>query len=400
MVGEHPAPLSDYEPDDRLNKALSAAQSAASDRMQAAVGTLSGDWSEEGSPLYVQSATVDLVAEAMLWAADADAALLSPAALGGASAASRFSGEDDTAALSLRDCAALAPGDSPVVLVELTGAELRQWLDRSAEAYQAEPDGSISGGEGADVLYGMDYALYLGASEGQRVDGLAFEGALVDDGQTFRVAVSADRLSAPDFPACTPSGPPPVTAALPPRAASPQSWPGISPSRPTCWACFPTAGSTWSLYTGSVNGPLNRLEFVTMLYEMAGKPKPGASAAFIDVSNSDAAVWAAETGVVSGNGTGKFLPTQTVTREQAAVMLYNYAKFLGLKTPSSGPSATALLDCGEIAVWARPAVEFCIRTGALSAAGLRGDLFLPRGTLTRGEANRCLAAFADYIEAN
>ncbi|UQT50317.1 hypothetical protein M5E87_12960 [Flavonifractor plautii] len=81
---EHPAPLSDYEPDDRLNKALSAAQSAASDRMQAAVGTLSGDWSEEGSPLYVQSATVDLVAEAMLWAADADAAL-SPAA-------SRFSG--------------------------------------------------------------------------------------------------------------------------------------------------------------------------------------------------------------------------------------------------------------------------------------------------------------------
>ena len=58
-----------------------------------------------------------------------------------------------------RDCAALAPGDSPVVLVELTGAELRQWLDRSAEAYQAEPDGSISGGEGADVLYGMDLSL-------------------------------------------------------------------------------------------------------------------------------------------------------------------------------------------------------------------------------------------------
>ncbi|MFQ9915947.1 MAG: hypothetical protein ACLRWQ_05680 [Flavonifractor plautii] len=36
------------------------------------------------------------------------------------------------------------------------------------------------------------------------MDGLAFEGALVDDGQTFRVAVSADRLSAPNFPDCTP----------------------------------------------------------------------------------------------------------------------------------------------------------------------------------------------------
>ena len=403
VVGESTLlPLSDYEPDDRLNKALSAAQSAASDRMQAAVGTLSGDWSEEGSPLYVQSGTVDLVAEAMLWAADADAALLSPAALGGASAASRFSGEDDTAALSLRDCAALAPGDSPVVLVELTGAELRQWLDRSAEAYQAEPDGSISGGEGADVLYGMDYALYLGASEGQRVDGLAFEGALVDDGQTFRVAVSADRLSAPNFPDCTPLW----SAARDSRFAAQSGIPAavlagyLSEQTHLLGMLSPQRSSEWSLYTGSVNGPLNRLEFVTMLYEIAGKPKPGASAAFIDVSNSDAAVWAAETGVVSGNGTGKFLPTQTVTREQAAVMLYNYAKFLGLKTPSSGPSATALLDCGEIAVWARPAVEFCIRTGALPAAGLRGDLFLPRGTLTRGEANRCLAAFADYIEAN
>ena len=357
VVGESTLlPLSDYEPDDRLNKALSAAQSAASDRMQAAVGTLSGDWSEEGSPLYVQSGTVDLVAEAMLWAADADAALLSPAALGGASAASRFSGEDDTAVLSLRDCAALAPGDT----------------------------------------------LYLGASEGQRVDGLAFEGALVDDEQTFRVAVSADRLSAPDFPACTPLW----SAARDSRFAAQSGIPAavlagyLSEQTHLLGMLSPQRSSTWSLYTGSVNGPLNRLEFVTMLYEMAGKPKPGASAAFIDVSNSDAAVWAAETGVVSGNGTGKFLPTQTVTREQAAVMLYNYAKFLGLKTPSSGPSATALLDCGEIAVWARPAVEFCIRTGALPAAGLRGDLFLPRGTLTRGEANRCLAAFADYIEAN
>ena len=52
VVGESTLlPLSDYEPDDRLNKALSAAQSTASDRMQAAVGTLSGDWSEEGLSL-------------------------------------------------------------------------------------------------------------------------------------------------------------------------------------------------------------------------------------------------------------------------------------------------------------------------------------------------------------
>src|SRR5699024_4234660 len=113
---------------------------------------------------------------------------------------------------------------------------------------------------------------------------------------------------------------------------------------------FPQHTSTWTLYPGSADGPLNRLEFVTMLYEMAGRPEPGASAAFIDVGESDAAVWAAETGVVSGNGQGMFLPTQTVTREQVAVMLYNYARFLGVETPESGPSAAELADYDGIAV--------------------------------------------------
>ena len=198
-------PLSDYEPDDRLNKALSAAQSAASDRMQAAVGTLSGDWSEEGSPLYVQSGTVDLVAEAMLWAADADAALLSPAALGGASAASRFSGEDDTAALSLRDCAALAPPgtapsswwSSPAPSCASGWTAARRPIRRSRTAPSpAERVPTCS-------MVWTTPSIW-GASEGQRVDGLAFEGALVDDGQTFRVAVSADRLSAPQLPGLHP----------------------------------------------------------------------------------------------------------------------------------------------------------------------------------------------------
>ena len=192
-----------------------------------------------------------------------------------------------------------------------------------------------------------------------------------------------------------------MTAALPPQSGIPAAVLAgyLSEQTHLLGMLSPQRSSTWSLYTGSVNGPLNRLEFVTMLYEMAGKPKPGASAAFIDVSNSDAAVWAAETGVVSGNGTGKFLPTQTVTREQAAVMLYNYAKFLGLK-PVLRPSANRAAGLRRNRGLGPPSGGVLYPNGGLSAAGLRGDLFLPRGTLTRGEANRCLAAFADYIEAN
>lgn len=107
------------------------------------------------------------------------------------------------------------------------------------------------------MLYGMDYALYLGASEGQRVDGLAFEGALVDDGQTFRVAVSADRLSAPNFPDCTPLW----SAARDSRFAAQSGIPAavlagyLSEQTHLLGMLSPQRSSTWSLYTGSVNGP-------------------------------------------------------------------------------------------------------------------------------------------------
>ena len=37
--------------------------------------------------------------------------------------------------------------------------------------------------------------------------------------------------------------------------------------------------------------------------------------------------WAAQNGIVNGTGGGKFSPGKSVTREQMAVILYNYAKF-------------------------------------------------------------------------
>ena len=116
------------------------------------------------------------------------------------------------------------------------------------------------------------------------------------------------------------------------------------------------------------------------------------------MGDSSAAVWAAETGVVSGDGKGRLLPTQAVTREQAAVMLYNYARSLELSAPEDGPAAAELADAADVAAWARPAVEFCLRTGTLTADG--SGRFLPGDTITREEAAEALEAFALYVEAN
>ena len=390
--------LEDYEPDSGLSQLLSDSWDAAEERLQEPVGTLAGDWSEAGDPRYVQTATAELAAQAMVWAAGADGALLAPRDLGGQTVAGLFEEGEDTLELSLADCAALLPDSAPIVAVELTGAQLKAWLEACAEDYTLEPDGSISGGGEADALYGLDYTLYLGAGQGEQVDGLALDGEPVEDDQVLRVAVSARRLSDPAFP----EGQVVWSSARDGRFAAQGGAPAallaayVSHQTEALDRLFPQHTSTWTLYPGSADGPLNRLEFVTMLYEMAGRPEPGASAAFIDVGESDAAVWAAETGVVSGNGQGMFLPTQTVTREQVAVMLYNYARFLGVEAPESGPSAAELADYDGIAAWARPAVEFCVRTGVLTAGG--DGSFDAAGTITREEAAVCLEQLAAVLE--
>ena len=391
--------LSDYEENTALKQALSPLQSAAADTAIRPIGRLSGQWEDSGSLLDTQTDTTDLVARSMLWASGADVALLSPGSLKGKPISSRFSRGAGSISLSARDCALLLPDPSPLVMVELTAGEIYAWLDTCASRYTVSENGAVSGGSNADVLYGLSYELYLGSSAGQRVSALSDGQNVIPDSQVLRVALPASRLMDPYFPEATP-----VWSAATDRRFGPYG--GSMSDVLAAYVEYqsdqygsvrPQRDSTWAIYTSTNNGPLNRLEFVTMLYDIAGQPKPGADAAFIDVTGSPAVVWAAETGVVSGNGQGRFYPTQIITREQAAAMLYQYAKSLGLSTPSSGPSITALLDYSSISPWARPSVEFCIRTGALPAAGLHQDLFLPQNTLTRSEAKFYLNRFSDYI---
>lgn len=390
-------PLEEYAPDDELAHLLAAGLTEAERQAGERVATLTGDWAGEEAPQYGPTPTAALTAASMLWAAGADGALLTPGSLGETDVAGLFEEGEDTLALSLGDCALLLPDQTPLAAVELTGEQLKGWLDLCAESYTVEADGSISGGETADTLYGLDYTLYLGAPEGERVDGLTLDGEPVEDDQLLRIVVSARRLSDPGFPV----GEVVWRSELDERFAAQGGQPAAvlaaflseQPGR-----LQPRALSTWAVYTGLADGPLNRLDFITMLYELAGSPQPGASAAFIDVGDSSAAVWAAETGVVSGDGKGRLLPTQAVTREQAAVMLYNYARTLGVPAPADGPTAAELTDAADVAAWARPAVEFCLRTGTLTTDG--DGRFLPGGTLTRTETAAALEAIALYVEAN
>lgn len=388
--------LYNYPNDPDLSGAVSGALDSLTRLASQKVGTLAGVWpSAEGAP-YVQTEVFDLVARSMCWAAEADAALLAPASLGQSSLEGLFPRDARTAPLSLQACYELYPQPyDPLCLVELTGEQLHSWLDLCAGRYGVDESGHLTGGENADALYGLDYELYAGDFPGYRVQKLTWKGEAVAGSQRFRVAVPASRLADPDFPQV------PVlwTAASDIRfAARGGSIPAILAAYAENLALLaPVRESSWSIYVGSSRGPINRLEFVTMLYDLAGRPEPAVDTAFVDLSGDPAAVWAAESGIVSGDGQGNFLPAQVVTREQAAVILARFAQSRGLELTDTGKAAQ-LLDFVRVSQWARPAVSFCYETGVMPAAAFNGKLFLPQDTFTRQEAAEFLSALGRLLD--
>ena len=376
--------LSGYENDEALAKATANGQKAQQARAAQKTGTLSGSWAESVTSATRQTAAADLVARAMLWTSGADAALVTNGSLGylpeqtGTGSGSR--------PLTLGDCATLARGTSPVVLVELTGAQLEGWLEVCAGRYQVDESGQVTGGQDADFLYGMDYELYVGGQAGQRVVNLTWQGQPVERNRTYRVILEAAHLLDDEFPHCTVLWSAAADMQYAATGGTMASLLAAYASR--TGAILPQRESTWAVYAGAVDSAMTRLEFVELLYDVADRPKPGANVAFADVSGSDAVVWAAEKRIVSGDGKGKFLPQMEVTREQAAAMLYNYAKAEGLDLTADGSAVSTLSDRDAVSGWAVTAVDFCLRNGLLEPVN---GQFRPSATMTRAEVQRTMA---------
>ncbi len=74
----------------------------------------------------------------------------------------------------------------------------------------------------------------------------------------------------------------------------------------------------------------SRAMTVTALWNMAGKPRPGGKDHFSDVKPGswyeDAVNWAAEQGIVAGTGGGRFEAERPVTRQELAVIFYNFSR--------------------------------------------------------------------------
>lgn len=151
--------------------------------------------------------------------------------------------------------------------------------------------------------------------------------------------------------------------------------------------------------TFSPNTTLTRGMFVTALGRLAGiNPADYQTGTFTDVK-ADAYYapyvnWAASKGIVSGTTSTTFAPDSSITREQMAVILKNYADKMGYSIPKTLEAVT-FADNAQISSWAKAAVQTMQMAGVLS--GKTGNQFDPKGNATRAEAATILHRFVEVI---
>lgn len=137
--------------------------------------------------------------------------------------------------------------------------------------------------------------------------------------------------------------------------------------------------------TFGTKSQITRAEFAQILYSIAGSPEVAYTGRFQDVAQgkwyTNAVLWAAEKGIVSGYPDGRYGVHDPIKREDIAVILYQYLGSPAAETVDLGAKFT---DADRIHGYAQPAVNWAVAKGVMSGNG-NGTLN-PRGTATRAES--------------
>ncbi len=109
---------------------------------------------------------------------------------------------------------------------------------------------------------------------------------------------------------------------------------------------------------------------------------------------TNAIIWANANGIVNGYGDGEFGPTDNITREQFAAILYRYAQYKGYDV-SAGEDNNILSysDADKISGWAMPAMQWANAEGLIT--GRTASTLVPGGFTNRAEAATILMRFIE-----
>ena len=129
---------------------------------------------------------------------------------------------------------------------------------------------------------------------------------------------------------------------------------------------------------------LSRGMIVTILYRIEGEPAFMNDNIFSDVETGSwyekAVVWANSKGIVLGYGNGKFGPSDPVTREQLAAILYRYEQYRGGGFKGSWMFPLNYADAQDVSSYANEAMHWTVMNGLMDDSN--GRLY-PRDNATR-----------------
>lgn len=201
--------------------------------------------------------------------------------------------------------------------------------------------------------------------------------------------------------------------------------PSVCPGGPTCPgyafrdmpvpADWSHEGLDYCIYRGYIagtsastvapTGVCTRAQLVSILYRMQGEPTTVKGyelaklrAPFDDVPRgqwyTDAIWWAKLTGVVAGTSATTFDPSGEITREQLAVILYNYTKQFASGSLTATGSLAGFPDAGSVSSWARTEMAWAVGNGLISGTGSGSVAYLsPQGSATRAQVAAILMRF-------
>ena len=147
------------------------------------------------------------------------------------------------------------------------------------------------------------------------------------------------------------------------------------------------------------NDSIKRGDVAVTLFKMAGgtlwvdseegkdEPAKEFDTPFSDVDSSmyyaQAIQWAQKAGIVKGDeGTDKFRPEDTISRQELAVMLARYAKMTGVDTTADASALEGYTDASAVADYAADSVAWAVEAEVM---GQGVDALRPTDSITRAE---------------
>ena len=146
------------------------------------------------------------------------------------------------------------------------------------------------------------------------------------------------------------------------------------------------------------NAATTRGQLVTILYRLAGASEVSTTASFSDVAEdayySKAVAWAAENDIVAGFSDGTFRPGDSLTREQLAAMLRNYAASTG-QDVDVNYDLSSYTDVDKDS-WSYESLGWANKQGLLT--GITPTTLSPKTIATRAQLATILTRYLDVID--